>query len=69
MSAVKSDRGVVLQKYDSDVMISVIDTMIQKGHSILCYHDSALVKKSAEFDLYEAMVQGWRDVFGDTTLW
>ncbi len=62
-----TDRGVVLQKYDSDVMISVIDTMIQKGHSILCYHDSALVKKSAEFDLYEAMVQGWRDVFGDTT--
>lgn len=62
-----TDRGVVLQKYDSDVMINVIDTMIQKGHSVLCYHDSALVKKSAEFDLYEAMVQGWKEVFGDTT--
>lgn len=62
-----SDAGIVLQNIDSDIMLDIVSSMIQKGHTILCYHDSALVKQSAESDLYEAMRNAWMNVMGGTT--
>lgn len=62
-----SDAGMWLQKIDSDIMLDVIDQMIQRGHKILCYHDSALVKESAAEDLKQAMINAWKNVLGDTT--
>jgi len=62
-----SDRGVFLQNTDSKIMMEVVDIMIQKGHTILTYHDSAIVKSSAEEDLREAMIAAWLFVMGDTT--
>jgi len=61
------DRGVVLQKIDADIMMNVIETMIQKDHTVLVYHDSCLCKKSAEDDLRQAMIDAWYAVFGDIT--
>jgi len=56
------DKGVILQKFDGDIMMTVISDMVQRGHTVLCYHDSAVCKKSAEQDLYQAMKQAWKDV-------
>lgn len=60
-----SDTGILLQKIDSDIMLEIVSTMIQKGHTVLCYHDSAIVKQSAEEDLYQAMKDAWVTVLGD----
>lgn len=60
-----TDRGVVLQKIDSDIMMNVISQMVQKGHTVLCYHDSAVCKASAESDLRAAMEQAWIDILGN----
>lgn len=62
-----SDQGVFLQNTDSKIMMEVVDTMIQKGYTILTYHDSAIVKSSGEDDLRDAMLQAWKTVLGDTT--
>ena len=62
-----SDQGVFLQNTDSKIMMEVVDTMIQKGHTILTYHDSAIVKQSAENDLRQAMSDAWKTVLGDAT--
>lgn len=62
-----SDKGVILQKFDSDIMMNVIQTMIQKDHTVLVYHDSCLVKASAENDLRNAMYSAWEEVLGDKT--
>ncbi|MNQ21361.1 hypothetical protein D3C85_344770 [compost metagenome] len=62
-----SDQGVFLQNIDSKIMMEIIGTMIQKGHTVLAYHDSCVVKASAENDLKEAMYTGWKEVLGDTT--
>lgn len=62
-----SDTGILLQKLDSDIMLEIVSTMLQKGHTVLCYHDSAIVKESAEEDLYKAMRDAWVDVLGDDT--
>ena len=50
-----SDQGVMLQNIDSKIMMEVVDLMIQKGHTMLCYHDSVIVKASAEDDLRECV--------------
>lgn len=62
-----SDKGVVLQKYDSDIMMRVIEIVLQTGNSILCYHDSALVKESAKEILRDAMRVAWKEILGDDT--
>lgn len=62
-----SDSGIMLQNIDSKIMMNIVGAMGEKGHTVLCYHDSALVKKSAEQDLYNAMLIAWKDVLGDTT--
>lgn len=62
-----SDGGIVLQNIDSRIMMNIVGAMGEKGHTILCYHDSALVKESAKQDLYNAMIKAWKDVLGDTT--
>lgn len=61
------DKGVLLQKVDSEIMMNIIQTMVQKDHTVLAYHDSCLVKASAEKDLEQAMYAAWGDVLGDTT--
>lgn len=66
-SSFYSDKGVVLQKIDSDIMMGIIERMVQKDHTVLVYHDSCLVKASAENDLREAMYSAWEDVLGDKT--
>lgn len=61
------DGGIVLQNIDSRIMMNIVGAMGEKGHTILCYHDSALVKESAKQDLYDAMIKAWKDILGDTT--
>lgn len=60
-----SDSGIVLQKFDSDIMLEVVSRMLQKEHAVLCYHDSAITKASAEEDLMNAMQEAWVSVFGN----
>lgn len=60
------DKGVVLQKVDSDILMKVVEIMVQKGHTVLCYHDSVITKQSAESDLYEALFTAWGSYFGNT---
>lgn len=62
-----TDRGVYFQHTDSEIMMLVVEKMIQKGYSILCYHDSAIVKESGGQDLYDAMREAWVEVLGDDT--
>lgn len=62
-----SDAGIMLQNIDSKIMMSIIGAMGEKGHAVLAYHDSVLVKESAEQDLYDAMINAWETVLGDTT--
>lgn len=62
-----SDQGVFLQNTDSRIMMMVVDQMLDKGHTMLTYHDSVIVKQSAESDLREAMVSGWKSILGDAT--
>lgn len=62
-----NDGGIHIQNIDSKIMMNIVGRMGEKGHTILCYHDSALVKESAKDDLYNAMIQAWKDVLGDTT--
>lgn len=59
-----SDKGVWLQKIDSDIALRVIDLMIQNGEVALCYHDSFCCRESVEDLLQAAMVQAWKDVLG-----
>ena len=62
-----SDAGIYLQNTDSKIMMSIVGAMGAKGHAVLAYHDSVLVKASAEHDLREAMYAAWKEVLGDTT--
>lgn len=62
-----SDQGVLLQNIDSKIMMEVVDQMIQRGYTMLAYHDSVIVKNSAKEDLKKAMVEAWKTIFGDTT--
>lgn len=62
-----SDAGIYLQNTDSKIMMSIVGAMGAKGHAVLAYHDSVLVKASAEDDLREAMYSAWKDVLGDAT--
>lgn len=62
-----SDSGIYLQNIDSKIMMNIVGQMGAKGHSVLAYHDSCLVKASAENDLREAMYSAWEDVLGDKT--
>lgn len=62
-----SDQGVYLQNIDSKIVMEIVNTMVQKGHTVLVYHDSVLTKQSAEQDLHDAMFNAWKTVLGDTT--
>lgn len=62
-----SDAGITLQNIDSKIMMRIVGAMGSKGHTVLAYHDSCLVKASAEDDLREAMFLAWETVLGDTT--
>lgn len=62
-----SDAGIMLQSIDSKIMMRIVGAMGAKGHSVLAYHDSCLVKASAEKDLWEAMYSAWEAVLGDKT--
>lgn len=60
-----SDMGVHLMNVDSNITARVIETMVQHGESILCYHDSYICRESAEGMLYEAMKEAWKEEVGD----
>lgn len=62
-----SDAGITLQNIDSKIMMRIVGSMGTKGHTVLAYHDSCLVKASVEDDLREAMYSAWKTVLGDTT--
>lgn len=62
-----SDAGIMLQSIDSKIMMRIVGAMGAKGHSVLAYHDSCLVKASAEKDLWDAMYSAWEAVLGDKT--
>ena len=62
-----NDGGIVLQNIDSKIMMHIVGAMGEKGHAVLAYHDSVLVKQSAEDDLRNAMVDAWKAILGDTT--
>ena len=62
-----SDAGIMLQNIDSKIMMRIVGAMGELGHDVLAYHDSVLVKASAEDDLRQAMVNAWGAVLGDTT--
>jgi len=57
--------GLVLQKYDSDIAMEVIDTVLQQGYDILCWHDSFVVQASAKDVLRKAMRDAWISVLKD----
>lgn len=56
------DFGVVLQNWDSEIALKVIDYVIQSGNTCLCYHDSFTVKESVDNLLRTAMIQGRLDI-------
>ena len=62
-----SDAGIMLQNIDSKIMMRIVGAMGEMGHDVLSYHDSVMVKASAETDLFVAMVEAWKAVLGDTT--
>ena len=62
-----NDGGIMLQNIDSKIMMNIVGAMGEKGHAVLAYHDSVLVKESAEDDLREAMFTAWKTVLSDTT--
>lgn len=62
-----NDGGIMLQNIDSKIMMNIVGAMGEKGHAVLAYHDSVLVKQSAEEDLRSAMVDAWKAILGDTT--
>lgn len=62
-----SDSGVYLQNTDSKIMMEIVNSMVQKGHTVLVYHDSVVCKQSAEKDLYNAMIAAWKTILGDIT--
>lgn len=59
------DKGVTLQYIDSEIAMKVIQYMIQSGESILSYHDSFIVRQSAEALLRHAMQAAWKDFLKD----
>ena len=62
-----NDGGIMLQNIDSKIMMHIVGAMGEKGHAVLAYHDSVLVKQSAEDDLRNAMTDAWKAILGDTT--
>lgn len=60
-----TDYGVTLQYIDSQIALRVVDTMIQNGETVLCYHDSFIVRKGAEDILRAAMHEAWRHILGN----
>ena len=59
------DMGVKLMNTDSNITARVVESMVQQGESILCYHDSYICRESAEQILYDAMYKAWKDEIGD----
>lgn len=59
------DMGVKLMNTDSNITARVVETMVQQGESILCYHDSYICRASAEQMLYDAMRKAWKEEVGD----
>lgn len=62
-----SDAGIMLQSIDSKIMMRIVGSMGELGVDVLSYHDSVIVKASAEHDLRFAMVDAWKSVLGDIT--
>lgn len=59
------DMGVKLMNTDSNITARIVESMVQQGESILCYHDSYICRASAEEMLHDAMLKAWKDEIGD----
>lgn len=59
-----NDDGIKLQNVDSHIAWAVVNTLLQNDEIILCYHDSFIVRKSAEKILEVAMQDAWEYVVG-----
>ena len=62
-----NDSGMMLQNIDSKIMMDVISTLIQKGITVLGYHDSCMVKESVANVVEDVMMQSWVNVLQDST--
>ena len=59
------DMGVKLMNTDSNITARIVESMVQQGESLLCYHDSYICRESAEDMLHEAMRKAWKEEIGD----
>lgn len=58
------DEGISLQNIDSEIALGVVDALIQNGETVLCYHDSFIVREGAESLLRAAMRESWSNFIG-----
>ena len=60
-----NDIGFKLMNKDSNIAARVVDTMLANDEPVLIYHDSFVVRESAEELLYNAMRDSWKSEVGD----
>lgn len=60
-----NDIGFKLMNKDSNIAARVVDTMLANDEPVLIYHDSFIVRESAEELLYNAMRDSWKSEVGD----
>ena len=60
-----NDIGFTLMNKDSNIASRVVESMLELDQPVLIYHDSFIVKKSAEELLYNAMQLAWKEEVGD----
>ena len=59
------DRGVELQRVDSDIIVHAATKLMEAGECFLLYHDSVIVRVGAKDVCIEYMRDAWRYVLGD----
>ena len=58
--------GTTLQRMDSDIATYVIEHFMERGEMVLSWHDSFIVRKSLEKELYKTMQEAYSKVLGTT---
>jgi hypothetical protein len=54
-----SDKGLLLQRYDSDIADSILKHFWSKGVCVLCVHDSFIIQADLEDELREVMTEAY----------
>lgn len=60
-----NDIGFKLMNKDSNIAARIVDAMLASDEPVLIYHDSFIVRGSAEKLLYNAMREAWKAEIGD----